>query len=785
MSALPLSISSIDASAETAVCLHCGTAFRPTSQDRIFCCAGCHFVHDLIQKNSLEQYYNLRGSEAQPVKSLAFQKRDYVWLEEMVRTAELCGGKSAELVLDLQGVSCIGCVWLIEKLFSRKAGGLNIRVDPTLGRMEMSWVPGAFDVIAFAREIQTFGYLVGPQRDGAKSVDRGLLVRMGLCGALALNTMLFTLPGYLGMQSTFQFAPLFARFSLILGTLSFIIGGSYFFSRTWHGLRQGVLHIDLPISIGLIAAYACSLFAWAHGANGFVYFDFVAIFPFLMLAGRWLQQKAVASNRHLLLASQSFSADVQRQGTGEMMPVEKIDTGERYLVRPGQPVPIRSRLLSPAAMLGLEWINGESEAVMAPCGRAVSSGAINCGANPIELEALEKWSDSLLARLTAVSTSPDHRNPALERFIRAYIFAVLGLSIVAFAGWWWVGGSVLLALQVFTSILVVSCPCASGVALPLVDDLAVSSLRRSGVFVRTPSLWPRLERVRKIIFDKTGTLTLETMALRDPQSLERLTGEEKATLLAMILDNLHPVSCCLRELLLTGGIEPARLPPATETIGAGLEMVAGGEVWRLGRSGWAGDAHGDCIFSRDGQVLAAFSFSESVRSDAAEEIAGLRARGNSIFILSGDRREKVETMARRLGLPSENCYAGMSPGEKANWVARGDSHDTLFIGDGANDSLAFDHAWCTGTPAIDRGLLERKADFYFVGRGLAGVRRLFETTVQRRKIVRRVVAFALAYNGVAIAISLAGAMSPVVAAILMPLSSLVSLAIVVASQQRR
>ncbi|MDR3401098.1 MAG: heavy metal translocating P-type ATPase metal-binding domain-containing protein [Chthoniobacter sp.] len=767
-----------------ALCVHCGTPFRATEEQRQYCCSGCQFVHDLIKKNGLGQFYDLRDGAAQPVKSLVFQKRDYSWLQDLVRVAEARVGEPASLSLDLQGVSCIGCVWLIEKLFTSKKGALDLRVDPTLGRLEMRWVSGQLDVISFAREIQSFGYLMGPPAGTAKRGSHSLSVRLGLCGALALNTMLFTLPGYLGMESTFQYATLFARFSLFFSTLSLVIGGSYFFTRTWHSLRQGVLHIDLPISLGLLAAYACSAFAWVRGARGFVYFDFVAIFTFLMLAGRWLQQKAVERNRNLLLATQNLPTNVHRSGSGENLPLAEIVQGTFYSVASGQPIPVRSKLSSPGVALGLEWINGESETIAAPRGRIVPSGAINCSAQAIDLEAVEAWPDSLLARLIEVSPARAHRNLALERFIRAYIVVVLGLGLLALGAWWWITGNIVVALQVFSSVLVVSCPCASGVALPLADDLAASTMRRAGVFIREASLWLRLERVRKIIFDKTGTLTLETMALRNPEALADLLPGQKSVLLAMVGDSPHPVSCCLRELLLADGIEPAAIPRAEETVGVGLEVVADRQIWLLGRNGWAGEADGDCIFSRNGRVLAAFRFHENVRADAVEEIAALRARGLAVFILSGDRREKVEAMAARLGLPPENCHAEMSPQQKADWVCQIDARDTLLIGDGANDSLAFDAADCTGTPAIDRGLLERKADFYFLGRGLVGVRRLFETAVCRRRTVRRVITFAVVYNAAAIGLSLAGAMSPVFAAVLMPLSSLVSLAIVFAGRPR-
>jgi Cu2+-exporting ATPase len=655
-----------------------------------------------------------------------------------------------------------------------------------------------------------------------------------------MNTMLFTLPRYLGMEEGFEFAQLFQRLTLILGTLSFLIGGSYFFIRSWHSLRQRVLHIDLPISLGLAAAYAGSVFAWMRGAHGFVYFDFVSTFTFLMLAGRWLQQKAVERNRHQLLAAQSEPPPVRLVGrqasslsrpsgvlpdgseddrpearlpgqagslSSERVPVARIAVGDVFAVDPGQVVPVLSRLCSEGATLGMEWISGESEAASARRGRLVPAGAMNCGQAAIELEAREPWADSLLAKLLRITPAGTARDATLERFLRGYIGVVLSLAVTGFCAWWAFTGALLPALQVLISVLVVSCPCASGVALPLCRDLATSRMRKLGIFIRDGELWAKLDHVRKIIFDKTGTLTLEAMSLLNPDSLRHLHSDESAVLLAMVNDSLHPVAGCLREQLLADRVEPVPASAIHEAIGLGLEMEHGGATWRLGRPEWAvvgtilsaesareqgqsqrtglSASRADCIFTRDGEPLAAFRFGETARDDAREEIAALRGRGCEVFILSGDRRGKVDSMADRLHLPREQCLGELSPDEKAARVRTLDARDTLYLGDGANDSLAFDAAWISGTPAIDRGLLEQKAGFYFLGRGLNGVRALLDTAALRRRTARAVVAFAIAYNAVAVALCLAGFMSPLLAAILMPASSLVSLAIVFAGFSAR
>lgn len=762
---------------ERKVCIHCGTPFRPTAHRPDFCCAGCQFVHDLIAKNGLSQFYELQESSVQPVKSSVFQERDYDWLTELVAIAE----KEATpmLQLGLQGISCIGCAWLVERIFSRKPGALAIRVDPNRGLLDLRWERGLFDVIAFAREVQSFGYLVGPSGDDSSVTNRSLVIRLGLCGALAMNTMLFTLPTYLGMQSDAPFAALFGRLSFLLATLSLVIGGSYFIVRSWHSLRQRVLHIDLPISMGLIAAYLGSVYAWSRGAHSFVYFEFVSTFTFLMLVGRWLQLKAAERNRNQLLAAQSEPPAVRSAETGEKLSATQLVLGQSFFVEPGNVIPVSARLQTEGATLGLEWINGESDARVAHRGSLVPSGAVNCGQHAVQLEAVELWQYTLLAELLRITPTSPPRNLLVERFIRHYIVAVVIIATLGFAGWWMAAGALLPALQVLISVLVVSCPCASGVALPLASDLAASRLRGVGVFIRESELWARLDRVRKIIFDKTGTLTLESISLKNPEALAALPAEERGLLLGMVHSNRHPVSGCLREQLLSAFVTaPAELA-VREVIGMGLEAEHDGSLWRLGRSGWAATAEGDCIFSRDGEALASFCFGEEARADAAEELALLQKRHRvAVYILSGDRRAKVMAMAKRLGLPAAHCEGEMSPSGKAEWVSAVDAHDTLFLGDGANDSLAFDAAYCTGTPAIDRGLLELKADFYFLGRGLHGVRALLEMAVRRRRTCRAVIAFTILYNLFAVTLCLAGLMTPLAAAVLMPASSLVSLGLV-------
>lgn len=752
---------------EKRLCIHCGSPFRGGGQLQNFCCAGCQFVHDLIVKSGLGQFYDLQDKSLPPPPGTVFQPREYGWLETLSSEAN-----GTPITLDLQGISCVGCVWLIERLFQRREQALRISIDTTLGRMTLQ-AASEFDYAGFARELQSFGYLVGPVTTEAHPPGRALIVRLGVCGALAMNGMLFTLPSYLGMEPGAQFSRLFAHLAFACGTLSFLLGGSYFIRRAAQSLRQRVLHIDLPIALGLLAAWTGSVIAWSASEAGFVYFDFVSMFTFLMLAGRWLQQKAVESNRARLLATEP---DLVRP-----------EQGETYQILPGATIPVRSMLLSANASLSLEWISGETDAHSIRSGQTISGGAINLTSKPIELEALESWSESLLSRLVDRTGHHPARDARLEQFVRVYLIIVLALAAGTFAGWLFATGDVLRALQVFTSILVVSCPCASGVAIPLADDLAAARVQRLGVYVRESSLWQRLLRVKQIAFDKTGTLTLQGAELKSHGILDQLSDEQTEVLLGMVRRNLHPSASALREVLMARGVSAATLDsPVDEHVGLGLEVEHREHCWSLGRPSWIGDGFGsDCVFACDGETLAGFQFVESVRSEAAEAVAAFQKEGISVQILSGDRTDKVTQLTHALGLPAENGLGALTPDEKAAWLRTHDSKHTLMIGDGANDSLAFNESLCTGTPAIDRGLLEHKADFYFLGRSLAGLRELISTAQARARATWRVVAFAIAYNIAAVAVATSGRMSPLAAAVLMPLSSLVTLAIVLITLRSR
>lgn len=767
-------------------CRHCGAALIDARMiETGFCCAGCSYVFRIIHEQGLAGYYTIKDDVTVPADAAVFQARDYQWLDDAQRASEADGRAIPELTLDVQGISCAGCVWLIERIFQQHRGARDVFVNAQYGSMRLRWVAGDFNGVEFARKLQAFGYLVGPAgATVAEPESRGLIKRIGLCAAFAMNVMLFSLPTYFGMERNFEWARLFGILSLTFGTLSFLVGGAYFLSRAVQALRERVMHIDLPIAIGILGAYLGSLYGWLTGEDRFVYFDFVSTFILLMLVGRWAQTAAVERNRRRLLSQQPKPQRVRLADGSEVVP-EQLAPGQVILLAAGQIAPVETRLESEQAQVSLASINGEAEPRVFKRGQRIPAGAVNVGRESIRLTVLQRWSESLLAQLLEAGERKAEPHRWLEKIVRGYVIGIIIVATVSGVAWWCGTGDAVRAGAVVTAVLVVSCPCAIGLAFPLAEEMAIVSLRRRGVFVRESGLWSKLSRVRKVVFDKTGTLTLETPVLLNPEALRALDSNSREALFTLIQDNPHPISECLREELLAMGHVNQLQAEVGQVVGMGVETGP----WSLGRPGWrasvAATSSGqedrdqvDALFSYDGRVLACFRFADRPRSDAASELAAVRADGMDVFVLSGDRREKVCRLASELGLPESNAIGDASPDAKARWIQKMGAQDVLMLGDGANDSLAFDHALCRGTPVIHRGVLEYKADFYYLGRGIGGIRALFEVDRVRRRTQFAILVFSVVYNTLAVGLAVVGKMNPLLAAALMPTNSLLTLAIV-------
>ena len=779
-------------------CIHCKTPLEPSQKDSGFCCTGCEFVYHLIQNEGLEKFYDLkRGEMSSPLRDQPFQQYDFSWLQQATDNYEkdLPDAATTEFSGSLQGISCIGCVWLVEKLFHRHGDAMRCDIIPTTGAIHLTWkrsrtVDGGLDIVEFAKELQQFGYLIGPERTSKQhSSEFGLLGgKLGICAAFAMNAMVFSLPRYLGMPDDFAFAGIFILITFISATLSMLVGGSWFIKRAVQGIRMRLIHMDLPIALGVSLAYLGSLFGWLWNYDALMYFDFVSIFIFLMLGGRWLQTAAVERNRNRLLELTPVPLSVQDASDGSSIEINDIEVGTNYHLPAGQTAPVASVISQGQADFSLEWINGEPDPIHRSSGMQIPAGAINLSSSQATLTAEENWSDSLLAKLINSSESTA-RSPLMEKILRYYLIAVIFLGLGSGIAWMIAGKPLPAAMQVTISVFVISCPCALGVALPLADELASGRMRALGVFIRRPAFWSRIRSINTIFFDKTGTLTLELPQLENAPALKKLDDASAAALASLCANSRHPLSRTLmRELGLRGQTLLSTFSPREDTSSEELPGLGArikdsqGQLWSLGKCGWDGQSSGmiqattpGCELRCNGEIIASFDFHESLRPEAKETLRQLK--NHHPHILSGDHPDRVHPIAESLGIPPLDVHSGLSPEDKAEFVKKIDTQHSLYLGDGANDSLAFDASFMTGAVA-GRGLLESKADFYFLSNGLQFLPKMFLLSEKYALAIRCAFTFSLSYNVVAVAICMTGQMNPLLAAILMPISSIISLAII-------
>ncbi|MGB0678547.1 MAG: heavy metal translocating P-type ATPase [Polyangiales bacterium] len=639
-----------------------------------------------------------------------------------------------------------------------------------------------FPLKRWVEQLQGFGYRLGPDKaEGDPAAERDpLLLRLGICLALAGNSMLLSTTLYLGLD-TGPLATLFQRLNLLFAALSVAIGGSVFFQSAWQSWRKRALHLDVPIALGIALSFSGSLWAHLEGRAQGVYFDSVSVFIALMLLGRWLRERVVRLNRRWLLRDPGTSGllgRVLRDGRLTWAACETLEVGETLWVPAGELLPVDAVVHEAAVSFSLDWMQGESEPRRYEAGETIRAGAFNAGGAPAALQVAAPFRASELARLLTLPAKPRARSAFWHRLGAIYVIAVITLAAAAFAwrllwGDGWEG-----ALEATVAVLVVSCPCAFGLALPLATEMAHVRLRRHGLFVRRPDMLERLADVRQLVFDKTGTLTTMQLEVLAPERLTALPRPEAAVWSSLCSLSAHPKSRAVVRALQEQALPWCKLSEVHEEAGQGLSACFEGRNYRVGSADFCGvpaeapEARAALHFSIDGVPRMALEMQEHLRPDAAAEFASLQQAGFGLWLLSGDQTDKTRRLARRLGLDEAHAIGDQSPRAKADWLRTQLQAPALFVGDGINDVAAVRQVQVAGTPAIERPYVASRCDFFYTTEGLHPIRLALHLAQRLRRLRWETLSFALLYNLGALIFAFAGSIEPWMAAVLMPLSSL-------------
>jgi len=787
--------------AGAVACAHCGLAVPAAAvaaaAPRQFCCEGCRAVWAILHEHGLERYYALRGGTA-PAPAPAVD-RLYAELDDAGFQGRACRPAPGGLLsteLYLEGVHCGACVWLVEKLPGLVPGVAEARLDLSRSQARVVWDPREVPLSAIARRLGSLGYVPHPCRGQAEQAarrreDRAMLARIGVAGAVAANVMAIAFALYGGMLDGMEpeFAAFFRWLSLLLTVPSLIWGGGVFFRSAWAALSVRTLGMDLPISIGLLAGFVHGTVNTVRG-TGEVYFDSVTALIFLLLSGRYLQrrqQRAAGDAAELAASLYPSSARLLEDGRAREVPLETLAPGVLVEVRAGDLVPADGVIVAGRSTVDLSLLSGESAPQEVRLGERVHAGTLNV-ASRLEVRVERTGEETRVGRLMALVEEHARRRAPIaqlaDRISGRFVAVVLTLAAVTFALWARIDPSQ--ALDHAAALLIVTCPCALGLATPLAVSAAIGQAARAGLLIKGGDVLEKLTRPGRMWLDKTGTLTEGRAAL------VRWHGDEgvKPLVAAAEAHSSHPLA---RAFLCALGEPPAGTRvEIQETHGGGVEaradgrrLVVGSPGFVIGRAGeppaalavavgvLVGEGLTPVLVALDGQVVAAAGFGDPLRGDAGAALDRVRALGWRPGILSGDDARVARAAGERLGVPAPDCRGAVTPEDKLRAVlASAGEGPVVMVGDGVNDAAALAAATVGVAVAGGAEAALTAADVFVVRPGVGRIVDLLDGAGRTMRVVRRNLIFSLGYNVIGVALAMTGVLNPLVAAILMPLSSL-------------
>lgn len=682
--------------------------------------------------------------------------------------------------LAVPGVHCGGCIRRIEGELSRLASVRRARVNLSTRRATVLWEDSG-SLPPLLKTLNAIGYeahLHGEKPAGDHE-RRRLIRAMAVAAFASSNVMLFSVGVWAGADPATR--DLFHALSGVVALPTLLYSGRIFFQSAWSALRHGRTNMDVPISIGIVLAFGLSFYeTLTRGPHA--YFDAAISLVFFLLIGRTLDHLMRDKARTAVLGLERLGSRgalvTGLDGVKLYRPIAEILPGMMVHLMAGERVPVDGVIVSGRSQLDCSLVTGEAVPLTAAAGTRLSAGTLNL-TGPIEMSVTAAATDSFLAEMTRMMEAAEagrgtYRRIA-DRASALYAPLVHTAAALTFLYWMIVGGNFHHALTVAIAVLIVTCPCALGLAVPMVQVVAAKRLFEAGVMVRDGSALERLAETDTAIFDKTGTLTAGMFRAYEDGTCDR---SARAIAAAMAAHSSHPYS---RAIAIHSEEDRPELDAGhvREVPGNGLEADIDGDIYRLGRASWAlgrsDDAHGGTVLVRNEEVLARFRFEQPLRRHAAASIAELQAMGIASEILSGDACGAVAEIADALALPAS---AGVSPRGKTQRIAtlRNAGHRVLMVGDGLNDAPALSAAHASMAPASAADVGRNSADLVFLHESLTAVPLAIGTARRAAALIRQNFALAIGYNLIAVPIAILGHLTPLVAAIAMSASSLIVVA---------
>jgi len=778
-------------------CTHCGLPV-PAGRGGEFCCAGCEVVHAAIAANGLERFYALRetAAPAQTTTHSYAELDDPAFQRVHVRAGT---GGIAHAALYLEDLRCTACAWLVEATPRCIDGVRDVRVDLGRSRADVTWDPATTSLAAIARHLDRVGHPVHAYRgfdreQQRRREDRALLVKLGIAGAAVGNLMLLAIALYAGLfhqmsgaQETF-----FRWASMVVAVPALGFAATPMFRTALGALRARRLHLDLPLSIGILAGLVWGSANVIRGV-GEIYFDSLAMLVFLLLVARWIvvrHQRRASSAAELLLALTPSRARRVDPETGAVTDValEAIVRGDLVEVRAGETIPVDGMVERGASSLDAGLLTGESRPVEVSAGARVHAGTVNVAA-PLVIRASAVGEETRVGALAATIEAMSARKAPIERLVdrvAAHFVRVVTLAaVLVFAGWSVVSPGV--GAEHAMALLIVTCPCALALATPLAVTVALGRAARRGILIKGADALERLATPGTMFVDKTGTLTTGKLAVASWH------GDLDARPLAAAVEagSAHPIARAIAALPSSSVALDVR-----EELGRGVRgtvdghrVIVGAPPWVQAHCGhaaptverWIADTaqRGETpiAIAIDGRIVAIAGVADPVRPDARAALARLAELGWTVELLSGDDRRVVAAVGDTLGIPPARCTGETSPEAKLARVTEARERGPVaMVGDGVNDAAAIAAATCGIAVSGAAEIAIEAADVYLKTPSIGAIAAIADGAGETLRTIRRSLRISLAYNLTAGALAAAGVIHPLIAALLMPASSLTVLA---------
>lgn len=770
------------------ICFHCGQDCPDDSihlEDKYFCCNGCKTVYEILNQNQLCNYYNFENNPGISPSSIYDKKYDYLDEKDVIeKIVDFRDDKITSLTFYIPQMHCSSCIWLLENLYKLNSAVLQSKVNFVRKELSVRFLHEKLSLKDLVKLLASIGYepqisLDSVELKKEQHSNRQLYYKIGIAGFCFGNIMLFSFPEYFSIDITETFLKkFFSYLNLILALPVFFYSASDYFISAFKGLRKKVVNIDVPISLGILVLFIRSAYEILFNV-GPGYFDSMAGLVFFLLIGKILQEKTydALNFERDYKAYFPLSVTIKQNENEKSIPVSKLMVGNRILIRKNEIIPADSILINGEGIIDYSFVTGESHPVSKVSGEMIFAGGRQLG-GAIELEVIKEVSQSYLTRLWNNDTFNKIGESYFTRFSNTVskYFTIIVLLIAIGAGAYWLTVDLKTAVHVFTSVLIVACPCALALSTPFTLGNAMRILGRNKFYLKNSSVIEEMAKVNEIVFDKTGTITESGKADIIFQG-KVLTPFEQKLVKSLVRNSTHPLSKKIYDSIDVDEIFP--VTKFQEKTGAGISGMIYGYLVKLGSSSFVGLENSDeetlqtrIYLSINEQFVGKFIISNSYREGIDEVIKNLSEHYH-LSLLSGDNEGEKATLENIFGKKS-NLNFRQSPEDKLIYIKEQQlkGKKVLMLGDGLNDAGALSKSDVGIAVTDDISNFSPACDAILHGSELKKLPKFLAYAKDSVNIIYASFAISFMYNLIGLSFAVEAKLSPILAAILMPVSSI-------------